>query len=132
MAKIRVVTALEIIGNPKDLDFVVSRDETSGKFSIGVFRGPGHCGKPLITSERPFADTLETGADSMRGILIGIYEVVQNYFENPHNELSGSLNHDGKPLSDRDVLNPELIEKIVNELKLSGTVSTYKEPFLSC
>ena len=118
------ITALEIFSNPGDLEFAVAQDkEVDGKWAIGICRGPGHNYKILITSE-PFAETLDAALDSVKETLDSIYEAVTAELGDPTSLATGILNPDSREIHPSNTLNPELIARIMVELREKQQAST--------
>jgi hypothetical protein len=104
MNDISRTTKLEIFTNPHDLTFTINKDTESEKFAFGIFRGPEHRGKVLVTTE-PFTRTREKALNVIREILENICNVYES----------------GKG---PDVLGQQLINRIVKELREKDTIST--------
>ena len=104
MNDISRIKKFEIFTNPHDLTFTVNQDEESGKFAVGIFRGPDNQGEALVTTE-PFTRTREKALNVIRGILENICNVYES----------------GKG---PDVLGQELIKQIIKELREKNTAST--------
>jgi len=124
MSGITMLSALEIFNNPADIEIIVSEEKVSGKFAIGIFRGPGHNFKPILTSQ-PFAETKEDAVKEVDIILRSIHEVVTKEFENKESFASHYLNPDNKELDQAKVLNLGLISRILDELRQHQEVSTF-------
>jgi len=80
MTGITMGTALEIFTNPRDLQVTIAQElNGGGKFGFGIFRGPGHGFKPLLTSAF-FAEALEEAVQAVRGVLETTVQVVMKEF----------------------------------------------------
>lgn len=117
------ITALEIFTNPGDLEFTIGQDKDSSKFAIGIFRGPGHRYKPMITSV-PFAETQEDAVKAVEEILQMIHDCITKEFENPGSIASQYLNPDGREIDQSKVLSQDLISRILGELQQHQKAST--------
>jgi len=117
------LSAFEIFTNPGDLEFTIVEDTESGKFSIGIFRGSGHNYKPLITS-RLFAESIEVAAEQIRELLETASTYVRKEFDDRKSLPSRLLNPDGRAIDETKVLNPELIGRIIAEVKQNRSAST--------
>jgi len=124
---ISMFTAMEIFTNPHDLEITVAKEGRSGKFAFAISRGPGHRFKRMLSS-RPFAETLENVVFWTKVVLEGIRQTVIKEFEDNGSLLSQHLNPDGQTIDQSKVLNPDLINRIVNELRKHQTASTYRMP----
>lgn len=122
---ISMITALEIFTNPGDLKIAIGQEEEGSKFAIGIFRGPGHNFKPMLTSQ-PFAEKLEDAVEAIKEILESIREDLTNDFANVKSLLSQCLNPDGLGIDQSKVLNPDLIARILEELRQHKVARTYK------
>ena len=122
---ISMITALEIFTNPSDLEITVGQSEPGKKFTIGIFRGPGHNFKPMLTSE-PFAENLEGAVEAVSEVLESIHEAMVKDFADRGSIPSQYLNPEGLEIDQSKVLNPDLIARILVELRQHQTASTYK------
>ncbi|MEX0930500.1 MAG: hypothetical protein WDZ79_02350 [Candidatus Paceibacterota bacterium] len=122
---ISLQTALEIFTNPGDLVITLGQEEEGTKFAIGIFRGPGHNFKPMLTSQ-PFAEKHEDAVEAIREILESIREAMTKYFADRKSIPSRYLNPDGLEIDQSKVLNPELIARILDELRQHRGASTRK------
>lgn len=123
--RISMITALEIFTNPADLEITIGQKEEGVEFAIGIFRGPGHNFKPMLTSQ-PFAKTQEDALEAIKGILESIHEAMTKDFADRKSLPSQYLNPDGLEIDQSKVLNSELITRILDELRRHGVASTYK------
>ena len=112
MSGISRLTALEIFTNPGDLEITIRQENGDGKFAIGIYRGPGHSFKPMITSQ-PFADTSEEAIKAIEGILQAVHESIAKEFEN-------------REIDKSKILDQSLIGRIIEELRLHQKACTYK------
>jgi hypothetical protein len=122
---IDMITALEIFTNPGDLEITVGQEKEGTKFAIGIFRGPGHNYKPMLTSQ-PFAETQEDAIKAVEGTLHTVYEAIIKEFENRDSLASQYLNPDGRKIDQLNILSKELIVRILDELRQHGKASTCK------
>ena len=122
---ISMLTALEIFTNPSDLEITIGQSKPGEKFAIGIFRGPGHNFKPMLTSQ-PFAKNLENAVEAVRGILESICEASTKTFADGGSIPSQYLNPEGLKIDQSKVLNPNLIDRILDELRQHQIASTYK------
>ncbi|MES2059573.1 MAG: hypothetical protein V4438_00925 [Patescibacteria group bacterium] len=111
-----LITALEIFTNPWDLVFTVGEEVGGGKFAFGIFRGPGHQGKVLLTTQ-PFAETLEEVVEAVNGVLQSICKAVTEEFESKQSLASQYLNPDGQEIHQSKVLNQEIISWVLEGLR---------------
>lgn len=124
MAGISLLTALEIVTNPMDLKIVVNKDEGTGKYEIEIMRGPGHNFKLLISSD-PFANNPEDASKEVKRILEALLQHVIKQLENPTSLVSCSLKPNGQAIDEKKILNSDLINRIVDELRHHRIASTY-------
>ncbi|MEI8337712.1 MAG: hypothetical protein WCF92_01020 [bacterium] len=120
-----MITALEIFTNPNDLEIIIGQKKAGDKFEIGFFRGPGHRFKPMLTSE-PFAEKLEDAVEAIKGILESICEALTKEFSDQKSLPSQYLNPEGHKINQSKVLNTDLINRILEELRQHKVASTYK------
>lgn len=125
MAGISRATALEIFTNPTDLEFTISQEEGGRKFAVGIYRGPGHNYKPMLTSE-PFAKTLDEAVETVKVILEAIVKTETEGLNDQRSLVTQILNPDNRPVDQSKVLNAELIARIVDELRLHKKASTWE------
>lgn len=64
MSGISMMTALEIVTNPKDLQILLTQDKVNGKYAIVIYRGPGHNFKLLISSI-PYFEKIDSALDEV-------------------------------------------------------------------
>lgn len=119
MGGISMITALEIFSNPQDLAFSVSTD------GLGIFRGPGHRGKPLITGRVNFKSTKEA-AEEVGKILKAIIPIGRKELGNPQSLAGAIFNPEGRSLDNAEVLTEEMVDKIVAKLAEHGEAYSYK------
>jgi hypothetical protein len=119
------ITALEMFTNPGDLEITVGRAEEGEKFALSITRGPGHNFKPMITSA-PVFDTAEDAVKEVKRILGDTHKALMRDFEERGSFPAQYLKPEGKELDPAKVLNPELIERILAELREHKVASTYK------
>jgi hypothetical protein len=127
---IGMFTALEIFTNPGDLEITIGQEKVGAKFAIGIFRGPGHNFRPILTSQ-PFAEKLEDAVEAIRGTLESIREALTKDFADRKSLPSQYLNPDRQEIDPSKVLNQDLIRRILEELRAHGKASTCKMPVLS-
>lgn len=120
-----MITALEIFTNPGDLEITIGQEKEGAKFSIGIFRGPGHNFKPMLTSQ-PFAEKLEDAVKAIQGTLESIHEALTKDFADRKSLPSQYLNPDSREIDQSKILNPDLISRILDELRQHQVASTYK------
>ncbi len=120
-----MLTALEIFTNPGDLEVTIGQEDGKGKFAVGVFRGPGHNFKPMLTSQ-PFAETQEEAIKSVEEILQTVHEAMTKEFKDSRSIPSRVLKPEGVEIDQSKVLTPELISRILEELRQHRKASTYK------
>jgi len=125
MSGISRLTALEIFTNPSDLEIVIGQEKSSGKYAIVIMRGPGHNFKTMLDSE-PFTEKFEDALEAMKTILETVQQSVTKELEDPKNLTSQFLNSDSQAIDQSRVLNPDLINRIMNELRRHKVASTYK------
>ncbi len=122
---ISMITALEIFTNPGDLEITVGQAKPGDKFAIGIFRGPGHNFKPMLTSQ-PFAGKVEDAVKAVKGILESIQQAMTKDFADRKSFPSQYLNPNGLKINQSKVLNPDLISRILDELRQHRVASTSK------
>jgi hypothetical protein len=119
------ITALEIFTNPGDLEICIEQEKEGAKFSIGIFRGPGHNFKPMLTSQ-PFAEKLEDAVGAVKGTLESIHEILTKDLADRKSFSSLYLNPSGLEIDQSKILNQDLIARILDELRQHRVASTYK------
>lgn len=119
MAGISMITALEIFTNPQDLAF------TASPKGLGIFRGPGHRGKPLITGRFDFK-SVDKAAEEIGNILKAIISSAAQELKNPRSFAGSILNPEERPLEGAEVLTEEMVDKIVVKLKERGEAYSYE------
>ena len=124
---ISLLTALEIFTNPGDLEITIGQEREGAKFAIGIFRGPGHNFKPMLTSQ-PFAETQEDAIGAIKGTLDSIHEAMTKDFADRKSLPSQYLNPNGEEIDQSKVLNPDLIAQVLDELRRHRVANTYKMP----
>ena len=122
---ISMITALEIFTNPGDLEITIGQEKGGGKFAIGIFRGPGHNYKSVLTSQ-PFAETQEDAIKAVEETLQTVHEAITKESENRGSLASQYLNPDGQEIDQSKVLNQELIARILGEIRQLQKASTCK------
>jgi len=122
-----MITALEIFTNPDDLKIVIEQKNDGDKFSIGIFRGPSHNYKPMLTSQ-PFAEKPEDAIKEIKEILESIRQAVTNEFADRKSLPFQYLNPDRQEIDQSKVLNLDTINQILDELRQRQVASTYKMP----
>lgn len=120
---LNIGTALEIFTNPEDLEFTIGQEKEGEKFAIGIFRGPGHRYKPLLTT-KPFLETREDAFNAIEETLQTVLEVATRELNDPESLVSQFLNPDGEALDQSKILNKDLIIRILEELRTHGKAST--------
>lgn len=122
---LRIITTLEIFTNPGDLEITIGQEKEEEKFAIGIFRGPDHNFKPMLTSQ-PFFETREDAIKVVEGILQTVHEAATKEFKDSRSLASQYLNPNGQEIDQSRVLNQGLIGRIIEELRAHGKVSTCK------
>jgi len=125
MSGISRLIALEIFTNPSDLEIIIGQEKSSGKYAIAIMRGPGHNFKMMLDSE-PFAENFEDALKTAREILEIIQQAITKELKDPENLVIQILNLDKQAIDQSKVLNPDLINRIVDELRKHKIASTYK------
>lgn len=125
MSGITMSTALEIFNHPNDLEILIAKKENSSKYSILIYRGPGHNFKMLLSTE-PFTEKLEDAVEMVKETLEFIQMAVMGEYKNPESIASKFLNPDGRAIDQSKVLNSDLIRRIIEELRKNQIASTYK------
>lgn len=123
--KLSMLTVLEIFTNPDDLEITVEQEKKSAKFSIGIFRGPRHNFKPMLTS-RPFTESQEDAIKSIKKIFQTVYNVAIKEFEDKESFAFQYFKHDNQKIDQSKVLNQDMITRILDELRQHRVVSTHK------
>ncbi|MDQ3014350.1 MAG: hypothetical protein M3Q73_00615 [bacterium] len=119
-----MITALEIFTNPGDLEITIGQEKEGARFAIGIFRGPGHNFKPMLTSQ-PFAEKFEDAIEAVKGTLESIHDALSKDFADRKSFPSQYLNPGGQEIDQTKVLNPDLIHRILDELRQHRVASTY-------
>lgn len=120
------LTALEIFSQPDDLAFTTGQDkDDTGLFAFGVFRGPKHNYKTLLTT-RPFAKTKEELLEFIKKELEELCEFCKRKLKDPNDIISRILNPEQKELDESKILNQDLIDRIIAELDRNGSASTWE------
>ena len=122
---VSMITAIEIFTNAYHREIIIGQEKNGGKFSIGIFRGPGHSYKPLVTSQM-CAETVKDAVETVQGILGMIEQVMAKEVLNRDSVPFQYLNPEGQEIDQPKVLNPDLIGSIVRELERHQKASTYK------
>jgi hypothetical protein len=117
-------SALEIFTNPADLQITIGQEKEGAKFAIGIFRGPGHNFKPILTSA-PFAETLEGAVKAVGNTLEEIRAAMVQQFADPKSFASQFVNPTDCPIDQSKVLNEDLIRRILDELRKNKVASTF-------
>lgn len=119
-----MITALEICTNPLDLHITITQEKPEAKFAIGIYRGPGHNFKPMITST-PFARTAEEALNSIQNVLETAKEAMMKEFADRKSIPSRYLNPATQEIDPSRVLTSELITQILDELRKNLVANTY-------
>jgi hypothetical protein len=125
MSGINRLTAIEIFTNPSDLEIVIGQEKSSGKYAIAITRGPGHNFKMMLDSE-PFTEKFEEALKAVKTILETVQQSVKKELEDPKSFTAQFLNPDNQALDQSKALNPDLINRIMDELRQHRVASTYK------
>lgn len=125
MFKIDRITALEIFTQFDDLHITTGKSKDVNMFGIGIYRGPGHNYKPMITSA-PFAKTQEEAINKIKEILEFVCEFSKKDLEDAKSITAMILNPEGKEVDEAKTLNPKFIEIIIQELQQHQAVSTWE------
>ena len=120
-----MLEALEIFSNPMDLHIFITLGKNSDKYSIGIFRGPGHDFKPMITSN-PFTKKPECAINIVREILEMALNVCTKRLEDPKDVLSKIVNPGGEKFDQSKVLTTKLIERILKDLEKRKVANTFE------
>ena len=120
---ISMMSALEIFTNPGDLEITIGQEKKGAKFAMGIFRGPGHDFKPILTSQ-PFAETQEDAIKAVERVLQTVHEAVTETLRNPDSLASRYLIPDEQKIDQSKVLNQDLIGRILDELRQHQKAST--------
>lgn len=121
---ISMYTALVIFTNPFDLHITVGQPAEGAKFAFGIFRGPGHCFMRMLTST-PFAETLEDAIRAVKEILEAVCKAATTSLTDPECLMAWLLNPEGAEIDPSKVLNPELIERIIQDLRRHQVANTF-------
>lgn len=124
MSGITLITALEIFTNPKDLQISIGKKGNS-KYMFVVSRGPDHNFKPLI-STTPFAETVDIAVEEIKKLLEMIQLASLKQMKDRDSFLTQVLNPNGTDLDMSKLLNTDLINYIINELKQRQVANTYE------
>lgn len=116
-------TAIEIFTNPGDLEIVIKQIDGKGLFAISICRGPGHRYKLLLTSE-PFWETKEAAVLFVGEILQAAATISRAELEDPDSSIFRILNPEGGKIDESLILNQDLIDRILNELRINSHAST--------
>ena len=120
---ISLITAIEIYTNPYDLEFLVGKENGGSKFAIAITRGPGHDYKLLLTTA-PYTENQAEAIGIIREILELTRSTVEGELNNPESIAASFLNPDGEEINQANVLNPDLIERIIAKLEQDREAST--------
>jgi hypothetical protein len=118
-----LITALEIFSNPADLDIKVF--EIEGKFGFAISRSEGHHHKPMVHSVAQW-ETWEEVIKFVGEFLIEVCQFLQNELRDEKSLPSHLLCPQGGPVDQARVLNPGLINRILEQLRHYRTADTYK------
>jgi len=125
MSGITRLSALEIFSNPKDLEIIIAHGKETKKYGFLISRGPGHNFK-IILEAKPFSEKPEEVVDTIKQLLEGIQKITKEDLKNKDNLITQILNPDGEELDESNILNQELIDRIIKELQNKKIASTYK------
>jgi hypothetical protein len=114
MAVITVLAALEIFTRPEHLQIIIGKE--GGSFGYCIFLENGPHLVPM-DSAPSFTKNLEGAVGAVRVALENVRDGAIQALSNPSSIPSQYLNPGGKPLDPEKVLNEELIERIVSELR---------------
>ncbi len=113
------LTCLEIFTNPTDLQIMIGQEKNNGKYAIGIFRGPGHNFKPLITSGFVI-ESFKEAIEEIKKILESIHYTIESELKKKGSLLSSYLN----PSDQSKTLNLDLISRILKRLRQHREVDT--------
>lgn len=116
-------TAIEIFTNPGDLEIVIEQIDGKGPFAIGICRGPGHRYRLLLTS-KPFWETKEDAVLFVGETLQSAASISRAELEDPESSIFRIFNPDGGKIDESLILNQDLIDRILEELRRNNRAST--------
>ncbi|MCK5027097.1 MAG: hypothetical protein KAS07_01635 [Candidatus Pacebacteria bacterium] len=122
---IKTITALEIFTNPGDLQIIIGQKEKGAKFAVAITRGPGHNFKLMLTL-KPFAKTQEEAIKAIEEILQTVRKDVTREFKDLKSLSTQYLNPDNQKIDQSKVLNQDLIERILEELRVHRIANTFE------
>ena len=122
---ISMSTSLEVFTNPSDLEISIGQEKSGGKYAIFISRGPGHDFKILLSSQ-PFAESMEAAVKAVGEILESIRQAATNTLGDKENPISQILNSGGQEIDQSKALNPDLIQRILEELRKHKRAGTYE------
>ena len=120
-----VITCLEIYTNPKDLEINIVKDTETQKYAFLVCRGPGHNYKAMLTT-LPFTSDFDNAIEAVQIILEGALEVGRTFNLDDDMPEAKTLKSFADKIETAEVLNLDIMEKIISELREKTTVCTHK------
>lgn len=116
-----VYEVLEIFNNPKDLHIFIIKGKKDDKYALGIFRGPGHNFKPLITSS-PFTEEPENAIKVIKVLLEAAVNASAKLLKG-----KGDLPDVLRCITDpSNTLNASLIERILDDLRRKKVANTFE------
>jgi len=118
-----MITALEINNHPNDLYIEIGQEVEEGKYSIELSRGPGHNFKLLINTI-PFAETIDEAVDEVKNLLSLIHSATTSELQSKESIVAQIINPGGCAVDVSKTLNPDLIDRILDELRKNQVANT--------
>ena len=107
------LTALEIFSNPRDIQITIGQEE--GKYGLGIFRGPGHDFKPLVSTTDCPLESFEEAVTIIREALEAVCKASRESLGKTVDEpILGLV--DGEVV-ETPVMDKKLIQWIIGELE---------------
>jgi hypothetical protein len=120
------MSACEIYANPYDISiFIGEGRDMPGKYGFMISRGPGHNYKPILSAAPVFRGE-EEAIVYIKAILESIVKSATELLEKPGDFMSqiwADMMKDAKP---EELLNQEVIERIITQLKATKNVDTHE------
>ena len=118
------LTALEIFSHPYDISIGVGQAKKGEKFAFAICRGREHEYKPLL-STIPYFESLEDALKKIQEILTTAIMYSLGELRNVESYASQVINPEGLDVAQLEVLNTELVQVILDQLRESRPVDTF-------
>ncbi len=117
-------SALVIFTNAYNIHLSVGQGSEEGSlFSFAIIHEKDKRYRPILSSI-PYFKTLEEAIEGIKGILILAKDTSTQMLTDPENSVAEIINPGSQEIDQSLVLNDDLIEKIIEELKKNQSVDT--------